>query len=192
MFQDLPGAGGEAQRSRTFREALIDPRMSTPNHQLDRDRIHGDDQPMVPKPPMVHNAHQETGFGRPLRPRYNSANARESVLSGLVSSSRNFALQQAARDGDGEGAAERATTPRRCAQLHVCLQALHVFWQEHGHLPVVLDHDQADEIVRIADELVETGMQVSHHIWVLFRIGRFKAFCRRLARERSVLYGGDK
>lgn len=106
---------------------------------------------------MMHNAHHKIGASRPMQPRYNSANARESVLSGLVSSSK-YMLQQATHGGGG--AAARAT-PAQYAQLHVCFQALHVYWQEHGHLPVVLDRDQAEEIVRIADELVEAGKHVS-------------------------------
>lgn len=159
MFEDLPIRGGDQDVfSRSFREALIDPRISTQSHQRHGDRNHGDEQPITPTPPMVHNAHHETGASRPPRPRHNSANARESVLSGLVSSSK-YVLQQGTRDGGG--AVARAM-PGRYAQLHVCLQALHVFWQEHGHLPLVLDRDQADEIVRIADELVEAGNHVSH------------------------------
>lgn len=186
MFQDLPSGGGEDRCARSFREALIDPQMSTHNHQLNGERNHSDGQPIIPKPPTVHNAHRETGASRQLRPRHNSANARDSVLSGLVSSSK-YALQQAARDG--EEAAERAT-PGRFAQLHIGLQALHVFWQEHGHLPVALDRDQADEIVRIADELVETGKQVSHEVLVLVKIGVTNAITRCLTRERLFSYGG--
>lgn len=156
IFEDLPSGGRGEPFTRSFREALIDPRISTHNHHRHGDDNQGDEQSMAPTPPTMPSAHHDTGSSRPLRPRYNSANARESALSGLISSSKHAQLQ-AARDG--EGAAVTAT-PGRDVQFHVCLQALHVFWQEHGHLPVVLDRDQADEIVRIADELIETGKQV--------------------------------
>lgn len=54
------------------------------------------------------------------------------------------------------------TAPGRYAQLHVCLLSLHMFSQEHGHLPVVLGQDQADEVVRIAEEVVGTVRQVRY------------------------------
>lgn len=157
MFEDLPNGGAEDHFPRSFREALIDPRISTRNHQRHEGRIHGDGQSMFPTPSTLSH---EPGASRTIRPRHKSANAREAVRLGLLSSSKH-SLQHAMCDG--EATAARAT-PGRYAQLHVCLQALHVFWQEHGHLPVVLDRDQADEIVRIADELVETGKKVSLRI----------------------------
>lgn len=159
IFEDLNSGGGEDNVSRSFREALIDPWISTHSHQRDDESIHGDEQPIAPTPPMVHSAPHETGASRPLRPRHDSTNARESVVSGLVSSSSKYVLQHGAPGGGGAAA---SATPGRYAQFHVSLQALHVFWQEHGHLPVLLNRDQADEIVRIADELVETGKKVSH------------------------------
>lgn len=168
MFKDLPSGRGNDRSSRSFREALFDPRISTHSHQQHHgDRHHSDERPMAPTPPKAENLHHQAGASRPLPPRHSSANARDSVLSGLVSSSK-YTLQQGTQAGEGAAASASAA---RYAQLHVCLQALHVFWQEHGHFPVVLDWDQADEIVRIANELVETGKHVSGSsvkVWVHF------------------------
>eukprot|EP00903_Cladosiphon_okamuranus_P010786 g10192.t1 len=110
---------------------------------------------MAPTPPMMHSAHPP-GASRTLRSWHNSANACESVVAGLVSSS-NYVGQH---DTHGGGRAAARATPERYAQFHISLQAVHLFWQEHGHLPIILDRDQADEVVRLADELVETGKQV--------------------------------
>lgn len=61
--------------------------------------------------------------------------------------------------GEREGVGEVVVSCRE-AQLHVCFQALHVFLQEHGHMPVALGRDQAEEVVRIAEEIVEAGRNV--------------------------------
>ncbi|CAN0255593.1 unnamed protein product [Ectocarpus sp. 4 AP-2014] len=91
-----------------------------------------------------------------LRPCQGSLSARESVTSGLLSASE-YELQQTKFE---RLAAEERRLFCRHVQLHLCFAALHVFWQEHGHLPIALDRDQADEVVRIAEELLEIGRNV--------------------------------
>lgn len=54
----------------------------------------------------------------------------------------------------------------RRLQHHVCFQALHVFNQEHGHLPLPSKRDHAEEVVRIAEELVEMERNASVIAWV--------------------------
>lgn len=66
-----------------------------------------------------------------------------------------------AQQRNGDVAVARADYSDRQLQHHICLQALHVFQQEHGHLPLPSERNHAEEVVRIAEELVEMGTKAS-------------------------------
>ncbi|CAN0405806.1 unnamed protein product, partial [Ectocarpus sp. 12 AP-2014] len=151
FFQDLGRPS-----SRSLREALLNPRFRThANTCTSSDRVD-----VVPSrastPPVLHKARRDRGAAMHLRPCQGSLSARESVTSGLLSASE-YALQQTKFE---RLVAEERRLFCRHVQLHLCFAALHVFWQEHGHLPIALDRDQANEVVRIAEELLEIGRNV--------------------------------
>ncbi|CAM9422327.1 unnamed protein product [Ectocarpus sp. 12 AP-2014] len=151
LFQDLGRPS-----SRSLREALLNPRFRThANTCTSSDRVD-----VVPSrastPPVLHKARRDRGAAMHLRPCQGSLSARESVTSGLLSASE-YALQQTKFE---RLVAEERRLFCRHVQLHLCFAALHVFWQEHGHLPIALDRDQANEVVRIAEELLEIGRNV--------------------------------
>ena len=166
LFRDLHGGRGRKLCSRSLRDALLDPRLPKHGHSH-HDRVQNPtDAP--PPPGATPSAQREKGA--PISPRFqhNSTNARDSVLSGLLSSSE-YVRQRT--NGDGGLAAAAAAASRRNTQFHACFQALHAFSQEHGHLPVALDREQADEVVSVADELVKTGQKVrvggERDLWAL-------------------------
>lgn len=154
LFRDLPGSRDGESWSQSLRQALLDPRLSTNDQHRDRVEYQAD----VPPPHWaMASARRESGASPPLEFRHNSSNPRASVQSGLLSS---WEYDRQRAKGQGERAAAAAAASRRYHQFHVCFLALHTFCQEHGHLPVALDREQADEIVRVAEELVRTGKKV--------------------------------
>lgn len=157
LFRDLGGSGDSGYSSRSLRGCLLDPWFVPYNPNTYSDQNGGvEAASRTLTPPMLLNVRRESESTSPLRLQRTSVNGRESASAGLLASSE-YVRQQA--KGEGQEAAAVPTAGRR-AQFHVCFQALHMFWQEHGHLPVILDRDQADEVVRIADEAVETGRNV--------------------------------
>lgn len=157
VFRDLDGNGDCESLCRSLRNSLLDPRFVAHNHNRKSDNNGGGEvSPITPTPPVSQSARGESGATSSLPLRHNSVNCREPASAGLLASSE-YVLQQV--KGEGKEVAA-GPAPGRHAQFHVCFQALHMFRQEHGHLPVMLDRDQADEVVRIADEAVETGRKV--------------------------------
>lgn len=142
--------------SRSLREALLNPRFRTQANTFDRSNSVDDVPSRTPTPPVLRRARRDTGAAPHLRPCQGSLSARESVTSGLLSASE-YELQQTKSE---RLTAEEARSFCRHVQLHLCFAALHVFKQEHGHLPLALDRDQANEVVRIAEELLEIGRNV--------------------------------
>lgn len=157
LFRDLGGSGDNEYSSRSLRGCLLDPWFVSHNPSPNSDHNGGvEAASRNPTPPVLRNARRGSESTSPRRFRGNSVNGRESASAGLLASSE-YVRQQV--NDEGQEAAAVPTAGRR-AQFHVCFQALHMFWQEHGHLPVVVDRDQADEVVRIADEAMETGRNV--------------------------------
>ncbi|CAM9875727.1 unnamed protein product [Ectocarpus fasciculatus] len=142
--------------SRSLREALLNPRFRTQANACDRSNSVDDVPSRTPTPAVLRKARRDTGAAQHLRPCQGSLSARESVTSGLLSASE-YELQQTKSE---RLTAEEARSFCRHVQLHLCFAALHVFKQEHGHLPIALDRDQANEVVRIAEELLEIGRNV--------------------------------
>lgn len=151
IFQDLGRPS-----SRSLREALLNPRFRTHGNTCSSSNSADAVPSRSPTPPVLQKAPRETGAAPHLRPCQGSLSARESVTSGLLSASE-YELQQAKHE---RLAAEETRLFCRHVQLHLCFAALHVFMQEHGHLPIAHDRDQANEVVRIAEELLEIGRNV--------------------------------
>lgn len=152
IFRDLSVDSVDGSSSDSLRRALLEPLFSTEEHHDNFDVGDGV-QLMVPTPPtMITEVDARRGIdvGSPLRSRYRGVNRRAS--SSLV------CVREQTEGASGVAAAE--PSPHRQAQFHVFYQALHIFWQEHGHLPIVFDRDQAHEVVRIAEEVVETTQKV--------------------------------
>lgn len=170
FFQDLGRPS-----SRSLREALLNPRFRT--HASTCSSCNSVDAvpSRAPTPPVLQKARRVSGAAVHLRPCQGSLSARESVTSGLLSASEYERHQTKVE----RLATEEARLFCRHVQLHLCFAALHVFWQEHGHLPIALDRDQANEVVRIAEELLDIGRNVrgGHEQILLLPIYENRQWC---------------
>lgn len=151
IFRDLGVGSGDDLYSRSLRQALLEPYFST-QEDHDRENLGDGMTRTMPTPPMVNAEVQNASGGKRrvplLRSRYS-----------CVGRQRSSAYIRDQTEG-ATGVVAEGPSPDRQAQFHVHFQALHIFQQEHGHLPIVMDRDQAHEIVRIAEDVVDTAQKV--------------------------------
>ncbi|CAM9606563.1 unnamed protein product, partial [Hapterophycus canaliculatus] len=156
IFRDHSVDGFNESSSRSLRQALLEPCFSTEKHH-DIKHLSDGKTPVGPTPSMVTSEVQSASRGIRAAPLLQSRHGTCSV-SGRESSSPTC-VRELTEGATGVDAAGPSLS--RKAQFHLIYQALHVFWQEHGHLPIAFDRDQAHEIVRIAEEVIETAKKVT-------------------------------
>lgn len=148
FFRDM------GETSRSLREALLDPRFSIELDDTTSIRI---------RPPGQGRRGDDTRTDAWSADVQARAEAMTVQRDGICR--RRRAERERAWGRDAMATTPASGSSDRRQQLHTCLQSLHVFQQEHGHLPLAFGRDHAEEVVRIAEELVQAELNVSRQVY---------------------------